>query len=205
MAAFRRPTARADGYHPGVNDLRSARFAIAAVGAAAAISACGSGSTPAPTPPAATPSSAPAPPVGTVAAAEPAPDVAPATVENALIEASGCAIDEQRGRDTGGIAFAFGGFGPSGSSPPHAAVDGSFTCAVAPNGTLSLAAARYADAAQAGASATWLQGGGSCHPLGTVGPWTILAARAVGKPQNSVELESAVSDLGGRMVATCRN
>lgn len=181
-----------------VNDLRSA---ITAVVAAAALSACGSGGTPAPAAP--TPSPAAPPPASTVAVAEPSPDVAPSTLETAVIDAGGCVIDEQYGRNLDGIRFLMTGVGPRGVPKPHEALDGSFTCDVAPSGAQAFGAARYADATQAAEMATWFRRADPCRPVGTVGSWMLFAGRGVGQPQRSTELEDVVSDLGGQMIATC--
>jgi hypothetical protein len=141
--------------------------------------------------------------VGAPTAAPPQADD-PAAVEAAVVEATGCSVDPRYGRDLDGIRFLMVGFGPPVGDPPHDARDGSFTCNVAPTGTLSVGAARFGDPAQADVMVNWLQGGEVCRPVAAVGPWMLFAGRPVGQPQASPELEAAVADLGGEMTQACR-
>jgi hypothetical protein len=127
-----------------------------------------------------------------------------AAVEAAVVEATGCSVDPRYGRDIDGIRFLIVGFGPPVGDPPHDAIDGSFTCNVAPKATLSVGAARFDDPSQADAMVNWLRGGEVCRPVAAVGPWMLFAGRAVSQPQASPELEAAVSELGGEMTQTCR-
>jgi hypothetical protein len=132
------------------------------------------------------------------------PERDPTTVESAVVRATGCTIDPRFGRDLDGIRFLMGGFGPLSVDPPHDALDGSFTCNVEPAGTLSVGAGRFATSDQAIEMVNWLRGGDRCRPVAAIGPWMLFSGRAVAQPQASAELEAAVSELGGRMTATCR-
>jgi hypothetical protein len=130
--------------------------------------------------------------------------VDPATVESAVVRATDCSVDPRFGRDLDGIRFLMVGFGPSGVDAPHEALDGSFTCNVAPAGTQSVGAALFGDPAQAVAMVSWLRGAELCRPVAAVGPWMLFSGRAVEQPQGSPELEAAVAELGGQMTSTCR-
>jgi hypothetical protein len=132
------------------------------------------------------------------------PTVDPATAESAVVRATDCNVDPRFGRDLDGIRFLMVGFGPSGIDAPHEALDGSFTCNVDPAGTLSIGAARFGDPAQAVEMVDWLRGGEVCRPVAAVGPWMLFSGRAVQQPQDSPQLEAAVTELGGQMTATCR-
>lgn len=50
----------------------------------------------------------------------------------------------------------------------------------------------------------WLRGGEPCRPVAAVGPWMLASGRAPQLPQESPELEAAVTELGGQMAETCR-
>jgi hypothetical protein len=113
-------------------------------------------------------------------------------------------VDPRFGRDLDGIRFLMGSFGPSDIDAPHEALDGSFTCNVEPAGTLAIGAARFGDPAQAIEMVDWLRGGEICRPVAAVGPWMLFSGRAVQQPQDSPQLEAAVTELGGQMTATCR-
>jgi hypothetical protein len=132
------------------------------------------------------------------------PERDPTTVESAVVRATGCTIDPRYGRDLDGIRFLMGGFGAADVDPPHDALDGSFTCNVEPAGTLSVGAGRFATSDQAIEMVNWLRGGDPCRPVAAIGPWMLFSGRAVAQPQASADLEAAVSELGGRMTATCR-
>lgn len=181
-----------------VSALRGRRAAGLAVAAGLALVACRVGDATAPS----VESTASAP--TTTVVAQPPPTVDPATVESAVVRATGCSVDPRFGRDLDGIRFLMVGLGPSVGDPPQAALDGSFTCNVAPVGTLSVGAARFADPAQAVEVVTWFLGGQPCRPVAAVGPWMLFSGRPVEKPQVSPELEAVVAELGGRMTATCQ-
>jgi hypothetical protein len=108
------------------------------------------------------------------------------------------------GRDLDGIRFLMTGMGPLDIDAPHEALDGSFTCNVEPAGTLSIGAALFGDPAQAVEMVEWLRGGEICRPVAAVGPWLLFSARPFEGPQDSPQLEEAVTELGGQMTATCR-
>jgi hypothetical protein len=184
-----------------VSDLRSVRAAAVAVAAALVLGSCGGADPSAPT---SGPPSAASGPVGDAPAPQAPPVAEPAAVESAVIRASSCAIDERFGRDLDGIRFLKVGVGPSGVDAPHEALEGSFTCNVAPAGTQSFGAGLFGDPTQATEMVSWFRGGEPCRPVAAVGPWMLFAARAADQPQQSAELEAAVAELGGQMTATCR-
>jgi hypothetical protein len=126
----------------------------------------------------------------------------PAIVESAVGRATGCEVHPKFGRTPGSIDGLLGAAG--GLDAPHEALDGSFTCHVQPEGTPAFGAARFGDPAQAVEMVDWLRGAGICRPVAAVGPWMLFSGRPPELPQESPELEAAVTELGGQMTATCR-
>jgi hypothetical protein len=132
----------------------------------------------------------------------------PATVESAVVRATDCDVHPRFGRSLGSIN-ALLTVGPSGIDAPHEALDGSFICSVEPPqqgtaSTLVIGAARFGDPAQAVEMVEWLRGGMIGRPVAAVGPWMLFSARPYQGPQDSPELEVAVTELGGQMTETCR-
>jgi hypothetical protein len=187
-----------------VSDLRGRRaagFALAAVLALVSLVACSADGATAPIEQSADSTAATS---AQTAVAPTEPTVDPATVESVVVRATDCNVDPRFGRDLDGIRFMLTGFGPLGIDAPHEALDGSFTCFAEPVGTLGIGAALFGDPAQAVEMVEWLRGGDICRPVAAVGPWMLFSGRPLDGPLDSPLLEEAVTELGGKMTATCR-
>jgi hypothetical protein len=170
-------------------------FGLAAGLALVSLAACSAGAATAP--------GSPAPTSAQTVVAPSGPTLDPATVESAVVRATDCNVDPRFGRDLDGIRFLLA-VGPTDIDAPHEVLEGSFTCNVDSAGTLSIGAALLGDPAQAVEMVGWLRGGTICRPVAAVGPWMLFSARPYQGPQDSPQLEAAVTELGGQMTETCR-